>query len=360
MKDWFYSLNQTVDTGDFIFNDIDFSWLKSHQEKSYCLMNIASHRLPQDTVPDGRDLYVLSWFFEPFGDLWFMDLYNRNPKAEFIVISDMQPNGLTDLDRVKFFQIIHHSTWCQAVKLKNLKPTDTNLANRKYKLSSLVARVSEFKFYVTAKLHNAAHPQTLYTWNRDFDIRDSDGFIFEPRGFEYTDQLLIHKEFLRSNSVNKENFNNTPLSNSCFEHPAYKESVINSVNETLSLSYTPEFGNLPTPFITEKTWKPLFAGNAILFSGQSGLKKQLESWGFRFDYVWAQGYDNSFSDNQRMEILLNQINWILEIPIPDLAKMAQHSVDHNLDLEWSGKLEQEFKNRNDATMEQIKTYLNYR
>jgi hypothetical protein len=164
-------------------------------------------------------------------------------------------------------------------------------------------------------------------------------------------------DFLKNNSINAENFKNNPLDGCYFAHPAYNNTVINSVNETMSLSQTPEFGKLPTPYITEKTWKPLFAGNAILFTGQAGLKKQLESWGFVFDYVWAQDYDDSFNDNQRLEVILSQINWILEIPVTDLAEMAQSSVEHNLELAWSGNLERQFSQHNLQTLQEIKDYV---
>jgi hypothetical protein len=94
-----------------------------------------------------------------------------------------------------------------------------------------------------------------------------------------------------------------------------------------------------------------------LFSGQCGLKQKLESWGFKFDYVWAQGYDNSFNDNQRLESILTNINWILTIPRSDLARMAKDSVEHNLELAWSGRLENMFKQHNNHTSEQLKKHL---
>ena len=360
MDNWFYKLNQTVENGNFEFIDADFSWLKKSNKDTYCLMNIASQKPTCPPVPNGRELYILSWFFEPFNDLWFLNLYNCNPQAQFIVITDAQPNGFTDLERVKVFQIIHHATWFKAIHIKNNKPTQVNLAKRKYKLSSLSSRLNEFKFYITAKLYSKQSPYAFYTWNRGFDIRTQDGFVFDPHGLYHADKLLEYTEFLKHNVINEENFDNNPLSGSCFNHPAYFDTIINSVNETQSLSQTPEFGKLPTPYITEKTWKPLFGGNAILFSGQAGLKKQLESWGFVFDYVWAQDYDGAFNDNQRLEVILSQINWILETSVEDLARMAQSSVDHNLDLAWSGRLEQQFRTHNQNTMEELKYFVNHR
>jgi len=357
MRDWFYNLNQTVDNGDFKFIDVDFSWLSTLPGNNYYLMNIASQIESCPKIPDGRDLYILAWFFEPFEDIWFLDLYRRNPQAQFVVISDAVANDFKKLDRVKYFQIIHHATWFKAIHLKNVKPTNTDLQSRKYKLSSLCSRLNEFKFYITAKLHSKQQSQTYYTWNRGFDIRSQDNYVFEPSGYYHADELLTYTNFLKNNTINAEQFNNNPLSGSCFDHPAFLETVINSINETQCLSQTPEFGQLPTPYITEKTWKPLFAGNAILFTGQAGLKKQLESWGFVFDYVWAQDYDNNFNDNQRLEVILHQINWILETDIQQLAAMAQPSVDHNVELAWSGKLEKMFQLHNQRTIEELKEFL---
>lgn len=357
MHNWFYKLNQTVEHDDFNMFGIDFSWLKQHKKDTYCLMNIASQMPDCPQVPNGKDLYILSWFFEPFGDLWFLDLYHKNPQAQFVILTDMNPNDLATLDRVKFFEIIHHQTWFDAIHLMNQRPEKLSLSTRKFKISSLSSRLNEFKFYVTAKLHSKQHPETFYTWNRGFDLKHNDGFVFESHGLYHSDSLLQLSDFLKHNTINAEHFKNNPLDGCYFAHPAYTNTVINSVNETQSLSQTPEFGRLPTPYITEKTWKPLFAGNAILFTGQAGLKKQLESWGFVFDYVWAQDYDGSFNDNQRLEVILAQINWILEIPTVDLARMAQSSVEHNLELAWSGRLEHRFKQHNLQTVQEIKEYV---
>jgi hypothetical protein len=359
LQDWFYSLNQTVDSGSFNFCDLDLSWLKTQKNEIFCLMNIASQLNTCPVIPNGKDLYVFSWLFEPFNDIWFLNIYNQNPQAEFIILSDFEPNSFEQLERVNFFQVNHHSTWINAMCYKNTRPINTNLSNRKYKLSSLSSRLNEFKFFITAKLYNKKNPQTLYTWNRGFEIRNDDDFVFTHKNYSHADSLLIHSEFLKNNKINSELFKNTPLDNSCFNHAAYLDTVINSINETQSLSSTPEFGKLPTPYITEKTWKPLFAGNAILFTGQAGLKTRLESWGFIFDYVWAQDYDDSFNDNQRLEVILTQINWILEIPLGDLARLSQSSVDHNLELAWSGNLTKNFKYQNENTIGLLQKHLGF-
>jgi len=358
LKDWFYRHNQQKETDDFKFTNLDLSFLKQLNDECYCLINICSQVEWCPPVPQGKSLYVMAWFFETFNSKWFLDIYNKNPQAQFVIITDMEPNGFLKLDRVQFFQFFHHSTWIDAIRLKNPGPCQQPIDQRKYKLSSLCSRLNEYKFFITAKLHIEQNPEVYYTWNRDFEIRNEDSFVFEQRNFQQSDELLAKcKLFLRDNKINSEIFDNNPLSNCNFNHPAYSDTVINSVNETQTLSSDPDFLNYPTPYISEKAWKPLFAGNALLFSGQCGLKQKLESWGFKFDYVWAQGYDNSFNDNQRLESILTNINWILTIPRSDLARMAKDSVEHNLELAWSGRLENMFKQHNNHTSEQLKKHL---
>lgn len=358
MKNWFYPHNQEKKTNNFKFTNLDLSFLNLLDDDCYCIVNISSQLESCPKIPNGKNLYVLGWFFEPFHSQWFLDIYENNPQAQFIILSDMEPNGFLDLARVKYFQLFHHTSWINAIRLQNAGPCKTPLAQRKYKLSSLSSRLNEYRFFITAKLHSKKSPEVFYSWNRGFEIRTVDDFVFEYRDCQQADELLKeYKSFLKDTKINPEEFDNNPLSNCVFDHTAYCDTLISSINETQSLSGDPEFLKYPTPHFSEKTWKPLFAGNALLFSGQCGLKNRLEGWGFKFDYVWADGYDNSFNDNQRLESILTNINWILEIPILDLANMAQHSVEHNVELAWSGKLEDMFKTHNDNKLEEIKQYL---
>lgn len=355
---WFHKLNQTADVDNFIYEGLDLSWLKKYITSDvYCLMNIGYHVDNCPTVPNGKDLYIFSWFFELFNDYWFLKIYNANPQAQFIILTDMNPNDFMHLPRVKVFKFDHKTTWLAATKQQNVRPTDTDLKNRRYKLSSLVARVSEFKYYITAKLLDINSTDAWISWNLRYPIRESDSYLFEPSGFYHADLLLKHAEFLKTNTINYEKFDPAPLAVSSFNHPAYTDSIINSVNETQNISRTPEFGNLPTPFITEKTWKPLFAGNALLFSGQAGLKQALEAYGLKFDYVWAANYDGDFNDRQRLETILCNIDWIMNTPGALLAEMAEESVQHNLDLVWSDQIEKQIKEINIIGSTELENFL---
>jgi hypothetical protein len=297
-----------------------------------------------------------TWFFEPFVDVWFLDIYQRNPQAEFVIITDLEPNALAQLARVQVFGSNTHTTWINAIRSQNSGPISTKLIDRKYKISSLSSRLSEYKFFVTAKLLESKNTEAFYSWNRGFAIRDKDSWVFEESGYHQIDSLLKHSEHLKSNTINQEKFENNPLSNCQYQHTSYNNSIINAVNESQNISETPEFGTLPLAMITEKTWKPLFAGNALLFTCQATTKKKLENWGFKFEYPWAQGYDDNVKDSQRLEVILSHITWILSLTTPALVELCEESVQHNIELAWSGKLEQQFRNTNERCVADLQRY----
>jgi hypothetical protein len=336
---------------------MDLSWLhhfKNNANVCY-LVNIQSNTA---VVPNNKDLYILGWFFEPFDDKWFLDIYYKNPCAEFVILTDLYSNDFVNLDRVNVYCLYHYSTWFNAIKQMNSCPAKKPLSKRLYKISALSSRLSEFKFFITAKLLDKDDDSTFFTWNRGFKSRNVDDFIFEYSGHTYLNKLIDkHAKTLQSSSINPQKWSNSPLENCFFGHTAYNEAIINCLNESQSLSFTPEFGLLPVPYMTEKTWKPLFAGNAVLFSSHALAKKRLEEFGFQFQYPWAQNFDSEVTDMNRYNTILNHIDWILSLDKTTLAHMCQDSVDHNIELSWSDCLDKQIYHHNQHVMQQIQEHL---
>jgi len=355
---WFYKLNQTINSNyNLTFLDIDLSWLNDWAKNKdvYGIINICCHQV--SAIPQGRSLYIFAWFFEVFNDQWFLKQYYNNPNAEFIILCDMFPNELANLPRIKIFNICPHTTWFKAIKQMNTGPVSKPLSERKYKISSLSSRLSEYKFFITSKLLNSKSPDVLFSWNLGFEIKDKDSYVFNETGYLNVDELLINKEKLKLTPINQEYFENNPLNNSRFTHDAYQDTIINSINETQNISTTPEFGILPTPYLSEKTWKPLFAGNSILFTGQAQSKRRLENFGFQFKYPWAGIFDSEFNDTHRLSTILTNIDWILSLSHQDLAEMSYESVMHNVDLVWGHTVENMIQEQNNQTISDLKQYL---
>jgi len=293
-------------------------------KETFCSFNIFSKN--NYIAPDGFDRYILGFWFEVFDDVAFLKLYNDNPQAEFIILSDMLPNDLTKLSRCKYLQLFHWNWFLNQYK------TQSNTQQKKYKISSLSNRVNEYKFFITAALLN--QPDVYLTWNAEYCKHISYyDYIFSSTGYPKRDNLLIYAEKLR-NPVNKESFVNDPEVHflTSWSHPAYTDSLVNFINETKDNSWQPEFGLIPGPYLTEKTWKPLFLGNALVFSGQHNIKSVLEEAGFNFNYPWQDNYSHLPGDLERLDCLLELIDTILALPAEEIQSGIENSISHNQNL----------------------------
>jgi hypothetical protein len=221
---------------------------------------------------------------------------------------------------------------------------------KKYKISSLSNRVNEYKFFVTAKLLNKSN--VYLTWNARYDQNMSYDYIFSEAGWPNRDSLLMHAEKLKF-PFNQENFLNDPGESFLIgsTHPAYIESCVNLVNETKDDSWAQDFGVLPGPYLTEKTWKPLILGNALLFSGQHNIKTVLKQVGFNFEYPWQDNYSHLPGDLERLDLLLDLIDNILCMPINKIQTDIQDSVLHNQNLIQSGNIQKWIDEKNQLGMQ---------
>jgi len=296
-------------------------------------------------APDGYDRYILGFWSEVFDETLFWSLYHRNPQAEFVVLSDLEMNDLDKLDRCKWIMIYHWKWFARSV--------DGNCPGpRRYKVSSLSNRVNEYKFFVTAKLLD--HPDAYVTWNARYLEGQNYDYIFQPTGWSHRDSLL-HAVGRLKKPINQEFWTYDPevLLTKSTSHPAYRDSLVNLVNETKDISWDENIGMLPGPYITEKTWKPLLAGNALLFVGQCNIRKTLENVGFKFDYPWIDNYSSCWGDLERLDKLLDVLDMILRMPAAEIEEGIRESIWHNQDLIRSGHIHRWVDHRNEQALERL-------
>lgn len=301
-------------------------------------------------APNGYDRYILGFWFETFDENHFLNLYNSNPRAQFVVITDMLANDLDKFDRCKHVQLYH---WKYFLNY-SIAPVD--FSRKKYKISSLSNRVNQYKFFVTAKLLNL--DDVYMTWNATYLEGAYYKHIFSSTGWPVRDSLLTHAKQLMQ-PVNQEKFVNSPdqvLATSS-SSPAYTESLVNLINETKDNSWHQEFGILPGPYVTEKTWKPLLQGNALIFSGQHNIKRTLEQFNFKFDYPWIDNYSSTVGDLERLDNILLLIDQILGMSAKQIEDGIAESVLHNQNLILSGQLHKKIDQVNQQGLDTLATIL---
>jgi hypothetical protein len=105
--------------------------------------------------------------------------------------------------------------------------------------------------------------------------------------------------------------------------------------------------NRPGPFLTEKTWKTLISGCALLNSGQPGTMKFLrEAYNLPLDYSYDTSYDLETRDFDRLSGLVETIQNIEQSSLQDLVDANIDTCQHIQDLVLSPKYVQSMRDYN--------------
>lgn len=300
-------------------------------------------------LPQGRDLYVLGYWFEVFDEKWFLELYHANPQAQFLILTNLDACDL-QRPRVTVIRVLHYSYFVgPGLRTKWHEPAD-----RSWVVSSLSRRITEYRTFVTAKL--LEQPRALVRWNSPIDAHDP---ILQPSGWPQRDSLLPRIRERLVYQINPEKFENDfGLNHLQYSwHPAFRDSMINSTGESKDISWTPEFGHSPRPYTSEKTWKCLLAGTAMIFSQQPGIVDHLQDLGFEFNYPWSNDYTRELGDWARLDRILDTLDAIMSMDPDVIAAGIRDSCRHNQSLAGSDSIIQRIRQQNHQALEQIKSFL---
>ena len=338
-------------------NDIDaivkISGLHSvlQNTKAYMLLNVCVHNFSRELLPKGYDTYILGFWHEVFDEEWFQLNYQTHKDSQFIILSDLLPNGLANFSRVKSIRMLHWKYYTESVT----KPA-IDWANKKYKISSLSYFVKEFRYFITAALLDKE--DALVSWHNQDRSYGNYEYIFEKTGYPRRDRLLKFRERLKE-KIEIDSVYNDPEYNykQSVLTPAYSLSLVNCINETKDVSWVEGFGDSPGPYLTEKTWKALYSGVAMIFTGQLNTKFVLKEAGFNFDYPWSNSYADIPGDLERLEKIIETADIIIQMPFDTIVKGIQQSCEHNKDHLFSASLENYIDSINKNGLEELEATL---
>lgn len=326
--------------------------LSKIKDNAFVCLNVCVNSLNFDTFPEGYDLYVLSFSQEIFDEDWFMQVYNTHHKSRFLIIGNFYPGDLEKFDRVDFVRILD----CLWYKNQlNYHAIDWN--RKKFKISSLSYFITETRYFITAALLDK--PDVLYSWHNQYRAMSPFEYIFQPTGNTNRDSLLKYKNRL-DNVYQLDNFDHSSYVKNLQDarkNPAYRDSVVNCINETKDVSWQSNFGNCPTPYLSEKTWKAIYNGNALLFTSQANTERFLTELGFNFDYPWNNSYARIPGDLDRLEQLIELVNTILQIPIHDLISGVKELCEHNVSYFFSADFDKVVNEINNNGLERLEKIL---
>lgn len=119
---------------------------------------------------------------------------------------------------------------------------------------------------------------------------------------------------------------NNPVHEVIREHHA--STFINVVTETM---FRPG-----TIFYSEKTWKPILAGQPFIYVGTQGQLAELKRQGYQtFDYWFNEDYDNEPDIDVRIEMVVEELINLSKIPVNRLIEMRKEMtpvLQHNQSL----------------------------
>jgi hypothetical protein len=168
----------------------------------------------------------------------------------------------------------------------------------------------------------------------------------------YFDQNLLNTRAMLDSDKNLKDLSNWDRWN--FDWPG-ADAWINVTNETYCRSDYRGWNipSTPGPYLSEKTWKALITGLAILPNGMPGTYIRLESMGFRMDWPWPMGFDQELGDLDRLNKVIDVIEWILSQNEQDLISNIKSNCEFNFHHVRSRDFQKHIVSSNHANLDKF-------
>lgn len=286
-------------------------------------------------IPHDYDRYVFSFHVEPWQHDWIKHFCESHPNQEVVLISEYPINHrYYNLPNLKI--LVYH---CWAWLMTKVLQYDTNFyvpaAKRTHHLSSLVNKPSFFKALTTTYIFRKNYrDKAIVSWNINKRKELCPSLQYLDTAFDYSDEIkeliVYYHQHLKQVSINLDDFNDTRFSNYFCQIPAYTQCLVNITNETYQTTEESDY-IMTGPYLTEKTWKPLLTGSALLPQGMPNTYSYLSQFGFRFVYPWNIEFDQLVPDFPRYLQVLKIIDQIYHSDFLCLAESIEESNLYNFE-----------------------------
>lgn len=349
------------------FDPADLYWIK--QIGGLDLANVVfALDLPQrpgiyrdlDRLPKDRPL-VMSFHVEYFWQQDLLDWFKSRPSQRILLLSDWNtyenfwPDNVTACKWTTW----HH----QLSRIIDTYGIGKITRHPIKKFSSLSSRHEWHRAAITAFLLSTLQIDDLVISWRDIRYDKNMYYLKDDQYLHPRIAELVTSDWFRNLSpVHSfvDPSKSSPLDHCDWHHPAYLECAVNLTNESIFNSGTiidQKFFQLPGPYLTEKTWKPLLAGQAFIPVGQHSTVASLENLGLRFDWLREINFTENRADQDRMVALMDFLRLIIDLDCTDLWLMSQPDAQYNLDYVHSGDFARNCEKSNNAVLQDIDQWL---
>ena len=213
--------------------------------------------------------------------------------------------------------------WYLRQKLNNT-PRSASSKQCAYRVSSLNGRPRYHRVENFIKLKEKSYfEQMLFSIHNVWDLRTEK----RETPVEFWDSSIVEKfESIRST------LDQLSINDHSIGHPAYTDSYINYVTETSIRQ--------GTIYPSEKTWKPIRAGQFAIWLSNPGHVKFLRSIGFDvFDDIINHSYDDENNLHLRIDMIHNTLDHIMSMDLTQIFQDTLARRQSNIDRFYSKELE---------------------
>ena len=282
-------------------------------------------------ISKNKQLVIVSTFYESPRYNAVINAAKLNPDTQFIYLADVNNYDHVYPDNVTFFKYRHwHLPLMHVLNNIDLSQIPNVKSKKIYKkFSSLSYYRRQFRAIVTLSLLKYAANDSIISWhNLTNDSRHDELIKSIKNDLSFNDldwELLNYKHTIDNYTLDNNYYESNILD---FLNPQYQNCLINFSNETdnFGLYWIDDIRyNRPGPFLTEKTWKPLIAGNVLISAGQPGTYDFLKNdYNIPINYSIDTSFDNILGDFDRIRQIKNLIESLSKIKLSDL-------IDQNID-----------------------------
>jgi hypothetical protein len=286
-----------------------------------------------DNIPIIKNIVIVSTMTESPRYEKLVELAKVHTEVQFICLADVEFYNFMLPSNITFFKYRHFHLYLKLFLentdvIDNLIPVKFKKVTKKF--SSLSYFNRQIRAFVTVCLLKYAKNDSLISWHNESWSTQHDYLIdtlrCNPRYADLPWNLLDKKYHVDELTSAANYTTQRQLKNFAFE--MYYTSLINFSNETayFGLYQVDDLYYLrPGPFLTEKTWSPLLAGN-ILFSTASPYAYQylINDYKVPINYSIGLDFDYILGDLGRFDAIDKKIQELSSINLKDL-------IDQNID-----------------------------
>lgn len=311
------------------------------------------------------DKIILSSHFQTMGEKILFDLFDTFDDKQFLLIVDQNsyvPHSPDIADIFQNVKVLQWITWHHQLDFAVGQHGFNQYQKREQRLLSCLSGRHDFhKCILTAFILTQFPPEdVMVSWHNLPSAvpywLDQDYILPANLKALLHDTCLLetrHIDPVRSKKISGPDldWNRLPfvdcLLNVCLE------SQFNDLTEWHGRQF-----RIPGPMFTEKTWKPMLAGQCFLPVGQAGSCASLSDHGISFDFLDDLSFD-SLPEFERLDSIMAVLDRLKSIDRYDL-QMRCHSVGkHNLEVIRSGHFRQSCNRYNEHSLEQLHQWLNH-